>query len=314
MLRRPVLLALPAILSVAGATALLTADRNDAAAPAATLAVGTNVQAAAPASAVDAGSAVQAMVPAARPGTRSRVIKDVLPSSVRIAVAVDGKPLRVASGVIVGFGKGADGGKVGYVMTNTHVVESRDPDKTTIEVLVDRKGKTREFSSRVIAKGEVPDMDLALLEVPNLEGRAAELVDDGDLDLGDDVVAVGAPFGRGISISSGIVSQLEWDDEGAARAFKTDAPIGYGASGGGIFRVPDGKLLAVIEGYRTAKVSFPMAERSYSFDVPMPGETFAAPAAKVRSFLKEKGVAHLLAGLFPGETAEELAPTRTAAR
>lgn len=314
MLRRPVLLALPALLAVAGGSALLVEGESDAAVPAATLAVGANVQAAAPASVVDAGKAVQAVAPAAQPGTRSRVIKDVLPSSVRISLAVDGKPLRVASGVILGFGKGADGGKVGYVITNTHVVESKDPEKTAIDVLVDRKGKTSEFPARVVAVGEVPDMDLALLEVPNLEGRAADLVSDGDLELGDDVLAVGAPFGRGISVSSGIVSQLEWDEEGAARAFKTDAPIGYGASGGGIFRVPDGKLLAVIEGYRTAKVSFPLAERSYSFDVPMPGETFAAPAAKVRTFLKQKGVAHLVAELFPGESSEALAPTRTAAR
>ena len=42
---------------------------------------------------------------------------------------------------------------------------------------------------------------------------------------------------------------------------KTDAPIGYGASGGGIFSLETGKLLAIVEGYRTAKVGFAVAEQ-----------------------------------------------------
>ena len=314
MHRRSVLLALPAVFSIAAGSTLLLgngADALDAGTP--VVAAGENVKAAAPAAVVDAKAPVQATAPqAARPGTRSRVIKDVLPSSVRIQLSVGESVIRVASGVILGFSE-ETGERVGYVMTNTHVVESKEPVK--IDVLVDRKGKTRAFPAKVVAMGEVPEMDLALLEVPGLVGRAAELADDGDFELGDDVVAVGAPFGRGISISSGIVSQLEWDEVGAAQGFKTDAPIGYGASGGGIFRVPDGKLLAVIEGYRTAKVSFPMAEKKYSFDVPMPGETFASPAAKVRDFLRSRGVAHLVAELFPGEElTPAAAPTKTAQR
>jgi hypothetical protein len=50
----------------------------------------------------------------------------------------------------------------------------------------------------------------------------------------------------------------------------------------------------VVEGYRTAKVSIPVAQETYSFDVPMPGETFAAPAAKIRRFLADKGLGALL--------------------
>src|SRR6185369_2250320 len=108
------------------------------------------------------------------------------------------------------------------------------------------------------------------LEVPGLLGAPVHLADDADIDVGDDVVVVGAPFGKGLSVSSGIVSQVEWNQAGVPSAFKTDAPIGYGASGGGIYRVSDGKLLALVEGYRTAKVSFPVAKQNYSFDVPMP--------------------------------------------
>jgi serine protease Do len=76
---------------------------------------------------------------------------------------------------------------------------------------------------------------------------------------------------------------------------KTDAAIGYGASGGGIYSRVTGKLLAIVEGYRTAKVGFAVAEQTYSFDVPMPGETFGAPSAKVRTFLSAHGFERFLA-------------------
>ena len=75
---------------------------------------------------------------------------------------------------------------------------------------------------------------------------------------------------------------------------KTDAPIGYGASGGGVFSIPSGKLIGLVEGYRTAKVAFGgVAGSDFSFDVPMPGETFLAPPGKVRAFLARAGLARL---------------------
>lgn len=226
--------------------------------------------------------------------TKSAAIREALPANVRIAVSVDGKPLRAASGVVLAVrGEGAK--RTGYVITNAHVAALPEGD-ARIEVLVDgRKGIAR-HPAKVLAIGAVPDVDLAILEVAGLEAAPASLVADGDLDLGEDVIAIGAPYGKGLSVSSGIVSQLERDESGAVQGFKTDAPIGYGASGGGIFRVSDGKLLAVVEGYRTVKVSFPVDEKSYSFDVPMPGETFAAPTAKIRGFLEEKGLGWIAAG------------------
>lgn len=234
--------------------------------------------------------------PAARPEPRSRsaAIKEVLPSSVRIAVFADGKQLRSASGVVLG-GKGAGKERIGWVITNAHVVDAGS-SKATVEILVDRDGETVRLPGKVLASGRVPETDLALLEVPGLDAEPARLVAEQEVELGDDVIAVGAPFGRSLSVSSGIVSQLELDEAGLATSMKTDAPIGYGASGGGIFRVSDGKLIAVVEGYRTVKVSFPVDGKSYSFDVPMPGETFAAPAAKIRRFLSENGHAHLVGG------------------
>ncbi|HWV39508.1 MAG TPA: serine protease [Vulgatibacter sp.] len=222
------------------------------------------------------------------PRTRSDAIREALPANVRISVTARGKVLRTASGVVLAV-RGEGEARKGYVITNAHVAAAPAGD-AVFEVLVDgRKGIAR-YPAKVIAQGSVPDLDLAVLEVPGLDATPATLVADDDLELGEDVIAIGAPYGKGLSVSSGIVSQLERDENGAVQGFKTDAPIGYGASGGGIFRVSDGKLLAVVEGYRTVKVSFPVAEKSYSFDVPMPGETFASPTAKIRGFLDAKGL------------------------
>ncbi len=46
---------------------------------------------------------------------------------------------------------------------------------------------------------------------------------------------------------------------------------------------------------RSARVAFGKDEE-YSFDVPMPGETVVAPAAKIRRFLGDNGLARLLGG------------------
>lgn len=228
--------------------------------------------------------------------SRSMAIKEVLPSSVRVSVSIGGESVRSASGVVVAA-RGSGDETVSYVMTNAHVVAkpaAADEAPLVIEILVDRRGMTSSATAEVIAAGKIPDEDLAVLRVKGLALEPATLVEDGILELGDEVVAIGAPFGRGLSVSSGIVSQIEWDEDGKEAALKTDAPIGYGASGGGVFRVSDGKLIAVVEGYRTVKVSFPVEGKQYSFDVPMPGETFAAGAGKIRSFLQSQDLGHLL--------------------
>jgi hypothetical protein len=128
-------------------------------------------------------------------------------------------------------------------------------------------------------------------------------------------VVVGAPYGKSLSVSSGIVSQLEADeaDARAQRSMKTDAPIGYGASGGGVFAVPGGKLVGLVEGYRTAKVAFGgIGGNDFSFDVPMPGETFLSPPAKLRAFLARAGLAKLV-GIAEPPAVERRGPGTVAA-
>ncbi|MGZ3460288.1 MAG: S1 family peptidase [Archangium sp.] len=243
--------------------------------------------------------------------TRKELVKRILPHNVRLAIKEEGKARRTASGVVIANEKTAEG-LVSYVITNAHAVEMDDIKEPRLVVIVDERADSTEYGAQVVATGSVPDMDLALLKVPGLPLEPAQLASDSELELGDDVVVAACPFGRALSLSGGMVSQLEWDKASKKPSMvKTDAPIGYGASGGGIFSLESGKLLAIVEGYRTAKVGFAVAEQNYSFDVPMPGETFAAPTAKVRTFLQQKGFAKLLGN---GGTGSGTGGSQTASR
>jgi S1-C subfamily serine protease len=166
----------------------------------------------------------------------------------------------------------------------------------------------------VKARGRVPEADIAVLEVPG-ELPVTPLAADEGLELGDDLVVIGAPFGKGLSVAAGIVSQVEYDfaenaaADRAPKAMKTDAAIGYGSSGGGVFDVPRGRLVGLVEGYRTARVAFGKEEEQYAFDVPMPGETFVAPAAKIRRFLAESGLGRLVPEPAAGSRGAVAAPS-----
>ena len=232
--------------------------------------------------------------PARAKTDRSRVVQKALRQSVRVEVTVAGKVARAASGVVV-----ATEGKTSYILTNAHVVQ-RDGlmGPASFAVVIERP-RLHRLRARVVHEGKAPDEDLALLEVEGEALSAAPIAREGEVDVGDDVVVIGAPYGRSLSASSGIVSQLELDEQDARvqRGMKTDAPIGYGASGGGVFEVPGGRLVGLVEGYRTAKINFGgIANDDFSFDVPMPGETFLAPPTKIRSFILRSGLGKL-AGL-----------------
>jgi S1-C subfamily serine protease len=245
----------------------------------------------------------QSAVVAERP-TRKQLVRRIIPHNVRMVVMDGGKSRRTASGVVIGTER-TDKGVASYVITNAHAVEMEGLKAPKLVITQERQAEVTEYPAEVVATGHVPDLDLALLRVPGVELSPAELAGDTELELGEDVVVAACPFGKSLSLSGGMLSQVEWDRESKSpKMVKTDAPIGYGASGGGIFSLETGKLLAIVEGYRTAKVGFAVADKDYSFDVPMPGETFAAPTSKVRGFLESKGFGRLLKRDAEGEVGQ----------
>lgn len=94
--------------------------------------------------------------------------------------------------------------------------------------------------------------DLAILKI---ERELPPMGFSGDADFGEDVCALGHPFGFGLSMSCGVVSAVHKAGAGfnAVEDFvQTDAAINPGMSGGALVR-PDGTLVGIITGIFTAQ-------------------------------------------------------------
>jgi serine protease Do len=252
-----------------------------------------------------AASSLFGLAPPQASNARSATVKKVFPSAVRIQIAAAGETVRSASGIAFAREEGRT-----YVLTNAHVVDRASAWSDPVELRVLVSGRAEPLAGRVVAAGKVPDADIAVLEVVG-DIPVTPIAEGDELELGDDLVVIGAPFGKGLSVAAGIVSQVDYElAENAAaprlpKKLKTDAAIGYGSSGGGVFDVPRGRLVGLVEGYRTARVAFGKDE-GYAFDVPMPGETFVAPAAKIRRFLAERGLSRLAGGREEVESAAKV--------
>jgi putative serine protease PepD len=131
-------------------------------------------------------------------------------------------------------GEGAGTGIVledGYVLTNAHVVSGA----ADIEVTVPGDDTSR--SAELIAADE--SADVALIRVDDTDGLVpAELGDAGDLQVGDEVVAIGNALALegGMTVTQGIVSALDrtidTDSGSLTHLIQTDAAISSGNSGG----------------------------------------------------------------------------------
>ncbi|MDT8343581.1 MAG: Do family serine endopeptidase, partial [Thermohalobaculum sp.] len=125
----------------------------------------------------------------------------------------------------------------GYIVTNNHVVE--DAAKVTV-----RFPDEREFTAEVI--GTDPQTDLALLKI-DADGLPRLGLGDSDaLRVGEDVIAVGNPFGLGGTVTRGIVSALARDIQAGPYLdfIQTDAAINRGNSGGPLLNLA-GEVIGV---------------------------------------------------------------------
>ena len=131
----------------------------------------------------------------------------------------------------------------GHIVTNNHVVEGA----TSIEVNF--------FDGRIV-RGEVvgtdPDSDLAVIQVNDVPAdnlRPIALGDSDSLFIGQEVVAIGSPFGQRWTMTSGIVSALDRTIQGLTdfsigSVIQTDAAINPGNSGGPLLNL-QGQVIGV---------------------------------------------------------------------
>ena len=134
----------------------------------------------------------------------------------------------------------------GVIITSLHVIEG------AVSVAVDFA--TGEHSEAEIVSVQ-PENDLAVLRAKTVPDDlvAATLGAAGDLKPGDDVIAVGFPFGIGPSVSAGVVSGLDREyrspDGGRSlsRLIQFDAAANPGSSGGPLVTAA-GEVVGIVTG------------------------------------------------------------------
>lgn len=116
----------------------------------------------------------------------------------------------------------------GLILTNAHVV--RDAKEVTVK-LSDR----REFAAKVL--GSDPTTDVAVLRIEAKGLPTVRLGHAGQLEVGDPVLAIGAPYGLEQTATQGIVSAKgrSLPGDSVVPFIQTDAAVNPGNSGGPLF-------------------------------------------------------------------------------
>ena len=127
-----------------------------------------------------------------------------------------------------GQGSGFIVSQDGLILTNAHVV--RDAREVTVH-LADR----REFAARVL--GSDPVTDVAVLRIDTKDLPTVRLGDAGKVEVGDRVLAIGAPYGLEQTATQGIISAKgrSLPGEAVVPFLQTDAAVNPGNSGGPLF-------------------------------------------------------------------------------
>jgi serine protease Do len=148
---------------------------------------------------------------------------DAPPPDPKASVSNDLTTMALGSGYIID--------PAGYIGTNRHVIAG------AISVFVVTADGVR-YPAQIVGAPE--QADIALLKID--AGHELPFVKFGDSDkvrVGDDVIAIGSPFGLDNSVTAGIVSALNRDimESPFDDYIQTDAAINHGNSGGPMFNV-----------------------------------------------------------------------------
>ncbi len=179
----------------------------------------------------------------------SPVVKRVLPA----VVCLEGKG-KVARAQLddpdPGFGSGFIVDPSGIIVTNNHVVR----DTTVVEVTLQ---DGRKFTTKDIKRD--PKADLAVIKIESKEPLPfLEFGDSAAMEVGDQVLAVGAPFGLMGSVTSGIVSGKSRNNLNLnlyEDFIQTDAAVNPGNSGGPLVNM-EGKVVGLTAAIKTRSGGF----------------------------------------------------------
>ncbi len=171
-----------------------------------------------------------------------------------------------------GSGSGFVIDDAGHVITNCHVIEGET--QITVDIFEQAAGSIRERSvTGVEIVALTPFFDLALLKLPNTDGRKYRQVYLGLIDeirQGDVAFAIGSPLGLTRSVTEGIISNTQRNVDGQVYLQMT-AQISPGNSGGPLFN-SRGQVIGV------TNMKIPLGE----------GLGFAIPVNYIVDFLRNR--------------------------
>jgi S1-C subfamily serine protease len=193
-----------------------------------------------------------------------------------------------------GFVYSADG----YIITNNHVV-----DNSGIVTITFLDGES--YTAKII--GTDPDLDLAVLKVEmgSTYLQPIPIGDSSQLKVGEEIAAIGNPFGLSGSMTSGIISQIGRllpQDSGYSipDVIQTDAAINPGNSGGPLLNMK-GEVVGINTAIQSATGEFT-------------GVGFAVPSNTVKKvvpvLIKDGIFHHPWMGISGSDVDPELAKVR----
>ncbi|WP_405485578.1 S1C family serine protease [Nocardia sp. NBC_00511] len=172
----------------------------------------------------------------------TKVVNAVMPAVVTVRAWL-GDTGSTGSGVVI------DGS--GYIVTNNHVISLAANDKSgkaKMDVVFSDGSKV---PTTIVGRDIKTDLAVLKVDVKNLS--VIQLGNSGDVQVGDDVIAIGSPLGLEKTVTSGIVSALHrpvkvggegTDTDATLDAVQTDAAINHGNSGGALVDM-QGRLIGI---------------------------------------------------------------------
>lgn len=114
----------------------------------------------------------------------------------------------------------------GYILTSSHVVKNAKNIEVTMNT-----GKV--YPAKIL-KISGKNKDLAILKIePKTELKSVTLGNSEDIKVGQRVLAIGNPFGFNGTLTTGIISRIDYTNN----RIQTDAAINPGSSGGPIVNI-----------------------------------------------------------------------------
>jgi len=159
----------------------------------------------------------------------------------------------------------------GYIVTNNHVISEAATNPSDFSMSVVFNDGTEVPANLV---GRDPKTDLAVLKVDNVDNLSvARMGDSEKLQVGEEVIAAGAPLGLRSTVTHGIISALHRpvplsgdgsDTDTVIDGVQTDASINHGNSGGPLIN-----MNSEVIGINTAGKSLSDSASGLGFAIPV---------------------------------------------